>query len=152
MPDIELIRLVQKPLEIAPLAGDLIFLDGTRGVRGLTWLQFLDLLVQTLTTVTGADVATLTAIKDAQLMAEFSAGVKKKVATMDSDGIISSATVKWGDGATGVYSGANKNATFLEYDSWSVTYVGSVSRTYTQPLVTRDVNGRITNYPDVIVT
>lgn len=71
--------------------------------------------------------------------------------TRDSDHIVSSATVLWPDGSAGVWTGTNKNATFLYYDGWTLTHVDS-GKTVTQAAVTRNGDGEVTSYPTLTVT
>jgi hypothetical protein len=72
--------------------------------------------------------------------------------TPDSNGAVTSASVLWPDGVAGVYSGT-ASATFLGVDdSYTVTRVGTPTKTYTQPLVTRNGSGFITNRPAIPVT
>lgn len=72
--------------------------------------------------------------------------------TVDGDGAPTSATVEWPDGVAGVYSGT-ASATFPgSIDSYTVTRTGSPTVTYTQPAVTRNASGFITNRPAITVT
>lgn len=67
--------------------------------------------------------------------------------TRDANGVVTSASVKWPDGTAGVYSGTPSTAFPSSLDAYTVTYAGSVTITITQPAVTRDAAGRITNQP-----
>lgn len=72
--------------------------------------------------------------------------------TVDVDGAPTSATVEWPDGVAGVYSGT-ASATFPgSIDAYTVTRTGSPTVTYTQPAVTRNASGHITNRPAITVT
>lgn len=71
--------------------------------------------------------------------------------TRNADDAATSAGVVWPDGATGLYT-----ATVLSsdhpgaVDAYTVTkVVGSVTTTYTQPTVTRNANGAVTNRPAI---
>ena len=71
--------------------------------------------------------------------------------TVDANGVPTSATVKWPDGTVGVYSGT-ASATWLgALDAYTITYAGTPTRTYTQPTVTRNGSGSITNRPAITV-
>lgn len=72
--------------------------------------------------------------------------------TPDANGAPTSASVKWPDGVTGVYSGT-ASATFPgSVDAYTVTRTGTPTLTYTQPAVTRNASGHITNRPPITVT
>jgi len=73
--------------------------------------------------------------------------------TDDGNGYVTSATVLWPDGSTGVYTSLVKNQTFGVADSYSVTYVrpGLPTVTITQLLVTRNANGVVTVAPNLTV-
>ncbi|WIV32244.1 hypothetical protein QN084_06435 [Paenarthrobacter sp. R1] len=73
--------------------------------------------------------------------------------TRDTNGAPISAQVKWPDGVAGVYSGTASVTWPGAINSYTITRVGSPTRTYTQPAVTRDSsNGAITNRPDITVS
>jgi len=64
-----------------------------------------------------------------------------------TDGAPTSAAVVWPDGTAGVFTGT-PSATFPgSLDSYTITY--GTTRTYTQPTVTRDASGNITNQPAI---
>ena len=71
------------------------------------------------------------------------------LATRNSDGAITTATIAWPDGATGVFTGLVLSSAFPgAVDSWSATYVGTnKSLTVTQPTVTRNSDGAVTVQP-----
>lgn len=72
--------------------------------------------------------------------------------TRDGNGAPTSATVAWPDGVAGVYSGT-ASATFPgSVDAYTVTRTGTPTLTYTQPAVTRNASGYITNRPPITVT
>lgn len=74
--------------------------------------------------------------------------------TRNSNGAATSANVEWPDGMTGVYTALVLSGTFPgAVDSFSVTrVVGPTTTTYTQPTVTRDASGAVTNAPEIVVT
>jgi hypothetical protein len=74
----------------------------------------------------------------------------------DANGAITTAAVQWPDGGTGVYTATTQSTLFPgSTDAYTMTYVGAgtagpwsgVTKTVTQPAVTRDAAGRITNRP-----
>lgn len=72
--------------------------------------------------------------------------------TRDANGAPVSATVTWPDGVGGVYSGTVSTTFPGAVDGYTVTRTGSPTITYTQPAVTRDPSGHITNRPAITVT
>ena len=67
------------------------------------------------------------------------------------DGVVTSATVTWPDGSTGTYitdaidpSGA--------VNGYHITYGSPVSKTFTQPTITRDSSGNATTIPAMVVS
>jgi hypothetical protein len=70
----------------------------------------------------------------------------------DSNGVPTSASVKWPDGTVGVYSGTPSPTFPGALDSYTITYAGTQTKTYTQPTVTRNASGFITNRPAITVT
>lgn len=72
--------------------------------------------------------------------------------TNDANGTPISAIVTWPDGATGVYSGTASTTWPGTVNSYTITKVGTPTKTYTQPAVTRDANGYITNRPPITVS
>lgn len=72
--------------------------------------------------------------------------------TNDANGAPISAAVKWPDGATGVYSGTPSTTWPGAINSYTITKVGVPTKTYTQPAVTRDGNGYVTNRPPMTVS
>ena len=72
--------------------------------------------------------------------------------TRDTGGAPVSATVEWPDGAPGVYSGEASPDFPGAVDSYTVTRTGTPVLTFTQPAVTRDAAGRITNRPPITVS
>lgn len=72
--------------------------------------------------------------------------------TNDPGGAPISAAVTWPDGVTGVYSGTPSGEWVGTINAYTITRVGAPTRTYTQPAVTRDANGYITNRPTITVS
>lgn len=73
--------------------------------------------------------------------------------TRDANGAAISAPVTWPDGATGVYTATSVSATFPgAVDAYTITHVLGSTTTYTQPLLTRDGNGAVTNLPAITVS
>ena len=72
------------------------------------------------------------------------------VATYDSDGVLSSATVKWPDGSAGTFTRTSKNTTWLAVDAYTISHTDS-GKTVTQTAVTRGTDGSITAKPALTV-
>ena len=72
------------------------------------------------------------------------------VITRDSEGRVTSMTVKWPDTSSGVYTATNYNATHEVYDGYTITHVDT-AKTVTQAAVTRNSDGAITNKPELTV-
>ena len=70
----------------------------------------------------------------------------------DSDGVPTTAVVKWPDGTAGVFTTVTKNTTWLSVDAFTVTYAGTPSKTVTQSAVTRDSSGAVTTKPALTVS
>mgnify|MGYP000355453489 CR=1 FL=1 len=71
-------------------------------------------------------------------------------ATLDSDGVVTTASVSWPDGSPGTFTRTLKNSTFLTIDAYTVTHNNS-NKTVTQPAVTRDANGNVTAQPAITI-
>ena len=69
----------------------------------------------------------------------------------DANGAATSAGVVWPDGATGTYTGTASTAVAGAVDSYTVTWVGSTTKTVTQPTVTRNASGAVTTRPAMTV-
>lgn len=69
--------------------------------------------------------------------------------TNDANGAPVSAVVKWPDGAAGTYSGTASVNFPGAVSAYTMTKVGTPTKTYTQPAVTRDAAGNITNRPAI---
>jgi hypothetical protein len=71
----------------------------------------------------------------------------------NSSNAVTSAAVTWEDGVSGVYTALVLSSAFPgAVDSYSVTYVGSSTKTFTQPTITRDANGNATTIPAIVIT
>ncbi len=71
--------------------------------------------------------------------------------TYDEDGLLDTATVRWPDNSSGVYTLTEKNATWLREDAYTITHAMS-NMTVTQPARTRNEFGRVIIEPDLTVT
>lgn len=71
--------------------------------------------------------------------------------TRSATGLLQTATVIWPDGSTGVYTGTTYDATYDVYLGYTVTHAAS-GTTVTQPAVTLDAGGAITNAPAPVLT
>lgn len=73
--------------------------------------------------------------------------------TRNSNGAATSAGVIWPDGSAGSYTATTVSTKFLgAVDAYTVTWVGSSTKTVTQPAVTRDATtGAVTNRPVMTV-
>lgn len=72
-------------------------------------------------------------------------------------GAVLSAAVTWPDGSSGTFTGIPTlvHAAEGHLDSWTVTFVpsgGGTSKTVTQPAMTRDSEGNVTNVPPLTIT
>lgn len=66
-----------------------------------------------------------------------------------TNGAPTSAAVTWPDGTLGVFTGTPSPTFPGSLDSYTITHGSS---TYTQPTVTRDANGNITNQPAIVLS
>lgn len=72
--------------------------------------------------------------------------------TRDSNGAATSAPVVWPDGTPGTYTATTLSTAFPgAVDAYTITYGSPVTKTYTQPAVTRDASGAATNVPAITV-
>lgn len=72
--------------------------------------------------------------------------------TRDGNGAPTSAVVEWPDGTAGTYSGTASVTFPGAISSYTITYAGTPTVTITQPTVTRDAAGNITNRPPLVTT
>lgn len=74
-------------------------------------------------------------------------------ATRDSNSTIITANIRWPDGTLGVFTTDVASVDFPgAIDAWHATYLGSPTKTITQPLVTRDVDGAVIAKPAITIT
>lgn len=71
--------------------------------------------------------------------------------TRDSNGIATSAVVKWPDGSEGAFTATTINATHFAIDAYTITHTAS-GKTVTQATVTRDNSGAVTAKPALTVS
>lgn len=73
--------------------------------------------------------------------------------TRNSDGAATSAPVVWPDGTAGTYTATTLSTAFPgAVDAYAVTYGSPVTKTYTQPAVTRNADGAATAVPAIVVS
>lgn len=71
---------------------------------------------------------------------------------LDSNGVVTSSPVTWPNGVTGTFTATAVSGAFKCVDSYTLTYVdGGVTKTVTQPAVTRNITGDITSRPALTV-
>lgn len=70
--------------------------------------------------------------------------------TRDSDGVVTTATVKWPDGSVVTFTTTTKNTTWLAIDAYIISHTDT-GQTVTQTAVTRDSDGAITTKPALTV-
>lgn len=71
--------------------------------------------------------------------------------TRDSNGVITSAAVTWPDGSAGTFTTDLVDATGA-ISGYHITYGNPVTKTYTQPTITRDSSGAATTVPQIVVS
>lgn len=71
------------------------------------------------------------------------------VVTRDAGGAPLSASVEWPDGVTGTFTGTPSPTFAGALDSYTITHG---TKTYTQPIVTRNASGAITNQPAIVLS
>lgn len=73
--------------------------------------------------------------------------------TRDTNGAATSASVVWPDGSPGTYTATVVSTAHPgAVDAYTVTKGSPVTKTFTQPQVTRDSNGAVTNRPAITVS
>jgi hypothetical protein len=71
---------------------------------------------------------------------------------LDANGVVTTANIVWPDGATGVYV-TDATTDDGAINAWHATYVnGTVSKTITQPAVTRDADGVVIYQPEITIS
>lgn len=89
---------------------------------------------------------------DAQILAwAASNAYQMLVIEYDNTNVITSATIKWPDGSGGTYTRTAKNAEWNMVDAYIVTHTVS-GATVSQPLMSRDSYGNVTNKPELVVS
>lgn len=71
--------------------------------------------------------------------------------TRDANGAAISAPVVWPDGTVGTYTGTVSTSFPGAIDSYTITYGSPVTKTYTQPALTRNSSGAVTVRPEMTV-
>lgn len=72
--------------------------------------------------------------------------------TRDANGAATSAPVVWPDGSPGTYTATTLSTAFPgAVDAYTITYGSPVTKTFTQPAITRDANGAATAVPAITV-
>jgi hypothetical protein len=74
-------------------------------------------------------------------------------ATYDSNGALLTANLTWPDGTSGIYIADTVSTSFPgAIDAWHCTYIGSTTKTVTQPAVTRNGSGLVVTSPLLVVS
>lgn len=110
------------------------------------WLASLKPAVLQTTGTSEIEVISQKKITDMMLLAE---DFQILSTVFDEFGNIITATVKWNDGVNGTLTYGDFNNSFLAFDSYVVTHT---SLKVTQPKVTRNEFGQISNYPNKIIS
>lgn len=72
--------------------------------------------------------------------------------TRDANGAITSASASWPDGATGTFTGTPSTVSPGAVDAYTITHtLSGTTTTYTQPAMTRNAAGAVTNRPAITV-
>lgn len=73
--------------------------------------------------------------------------------TRDANGAATSAPVVWPDGSPGTYTATTLSTAFPgAVDAYTITYGSPVTKTFTQPAVTRNADGAPTAVPAIVVS
>lgn len=73
--------------------------------------------------------------------------------TRDANQAVTSAQVVWPDGTPGTFTALVLSSTFPgAVDSYKITYGSPVSKTFTQPAITRNAAGAATTVPQIVVS
>lgn len=78
--------------------------------------------------------------------------IRATTITRDSSEAATGANVVWPDATAGVYAGTASVSPPGAIDSYTVTYLGATTKTVTQPTMTRDAAGAVTNRPAMTVS
>ena len=79
-------------------------------------------------------------------------GIIQGAITRGATGAVTSAGVVWNDGATGTYTADSIDSTGAVLGYHITHVVGATTTTYTQPTMTRDGTGAVTNRPAIVVS
>lgn len=71
--------------------------------------------------------------------------------TVDSSDQVTSAAVVWPDGKPGTLTITARHSTGA-VNAYNITYGSPVTKTFTQPTITRNANGAATNVPQIVVS
>jgi hypothetical protein len=71
--------------------------------------------------------------------------------TLDGSDQVTSAAVQWPDGTPGTLTITARHATGA-VNAYNITYGSPVTKTFTQPTITRNSNGAATNVPQIVVS
>jgi len=71
--------------------------------------------------------------------------------TLDGSDQVTSAAVVWPDGTPGALTITARHATGA-VTNYNITYGSPVTKTFTQPTITRNANGAATNVPQIVVS
>ncbi|MBT2537193.1 hypothetical protein [Arthrobacter sp. ISL-69] len=71
--------------------------------------------------------------------------------TVDGSDLVTSAAVLWPDGSPGTLTITARHATGA-VNAYNITYGSPVTKTFTQPTITRNSNGAATNVPQIVVS
>lgn len=100
--------------------------------------------IATVTSINGATGSVNTNLQAARTPEDYLTGVRTL-----TDGAVTSAAFLWPDGITGTFTGTPSVAFPGSLDSYTITHG---TTTYTQPAVTRDASGTITNQPAIVLS
>jgi hypothetical protein len=71
--------------------------------------------------------------------------------TVDGSDQVTSAAVQWPDGTPGTLTITARHSTGA-VNAYNITYGSPVTKTFTQPTITRNSNGAATNVPQIVVS
>lgn len=71
--------------------------------------------------------------------------------TLDGNDLVTSAAVQWPDGTPGTLTITSRDANNA-VTAYNITYGSPVTKTFTQPTITRNANGAATNVPQIVVS
>jgi len=71
--------------------------------------------------------------------------------TVDGSDLVTSAVVAWPDGTPGTLTITSRDANSAVL-AYNITYGSPVTKTFTQPTITRNTNGAATNVPQIVVS